>query len=143
MHLYFPLGARPPFQPVIYYPGLYAFQTNVASETAPLFELPYINELDFIIRSGRALIWPILIPLGRSDAAGVTTRESRQGLRGLRLQPAAAVLMQPCCKTRIGRKPFGKPSQMPAAGLPRTYSGSCGAFHRVFDSRAKQLCSSS
>jgi predicted esterase len=59
VHIYLPLNAKPPFQPVILFPGLYAFQVGIPSESDALLEHPGAHDLDFVIRSGRVLIWPV------------------------------------------------------------------------------------
>jgi serine/threonine protein kinase/predicted esterase len=52
VHLFLPTSAAPPYQPVIYWPGGGAkYAAGIASPTA--------QNLVFIIRSGRALVWPI------------------------------------------------------------------------------------
>jgi serine/threonine protein kinase len=52
LYLFLPRHVRPPYQPVIYWPGGYARDANVMS--------PLENErVAFLVRSGRALIWPI------------------------------------------------------------------------------------
>ena len=59
VHLYFPLDAKPAVQPVIFVPGIFSFETDIPSESDALLELPFLRELDFVIGSGRALIWPV------------------------------------------------------------------------------------
>jgi serine/threonine protein kinase len=52
VNIFIPLDAAPPYQPVIYWPGATAFfQPNIASPTA--------EKVAFLIKSGRALVWPI------------------------------------------------------------------------------------
>lgn len=54
VHLYLPKNAAPPYQPVLYFPHGGAFM--IRSDRPPLVDLA---RLDFIPRSGRALIYPI------------------------------------------------------------------------------------
>src|SRR5215472_16323185 len=51
-YLYLPKNARPPFETVIYFPGTYAVYER-SSRDLDLFGC------DFIVRSGRALVYPI------------------------------------------------------------------------------------
>ena len=59
IHVYMPLDAKPPLQSVIFFPGLWPFVVSTPSEADPLIELPSIRDIDFVIRSGRVLIWPV------------------------------------------------------------------------------------
>jgi predicted esterase len=59
IHIFLPADAKPPLQPVILFPGLWPFQISNPSESDPLIELPSIRDIDFVIRSGRVLIWPV------------------------------------------------------------------------------------
>jgi pimeloyl-ACP methyl ester carboxylesterase len=53
VHLFLPHEAAPPYQPVIHWPGGYAPQASAfALDTVP-------ENLAFLLRSGRALVWPI------------------------------------------------------------------------------------
>jgi cephalosporin-C deacetylase-like acetyl esterase len=52
-HLFLPKGARPPYQVVMHFPGRSSFVGKQPSDTLrPDF-------LDFIVKSGRALVWPV------------------------------------------------------------------------------------
>ncbi|MEO6490649.1 MAG: SUMF1/EgtB/PvdO family nonheme iron enzyme [Ferruginibacter sp.] len=52
-YLYLPKNAKPPYQPVIFFPG----SGDIFSRK---FNTDYLtNRIDFILKSGRALIWPI------------------------------------------------------------------------------------
>jgi eukaryotic-like serine/threonine-protein kinase len=53
-HLFLPKAARPPFQCILYSPGADA-QTTPSSENLSGF-----GRVDFIIRSGRAVFWPVI-----------------------------------------------------------------------------------
>jgi hypothetical protein len=53
-YLFLPKGARPPFQCILYSPGADA-QTTPSSENLGGF-----GRVDFIIRSGRAVFWPVI-----------------------------------------------------------------------------------
>jgi formylglycine-generating enzyme required for sulfatase activity/dienelactone hydrolase len=51
-YLFLPRHVRPPYQPVIYWPGSYALAAKAIS--------PLDNEgVAFLVRSGRALVWPV------------------------------------------------------------------------------------
>jgi dienelactone hydrolase len=50
-HLYLPANARPPFQTVVFYPGS-------GAEIIPTHELELARTADFVIRSGRAVLFP-------------------------------------------------------------------------------------
>jgi serine/threonine protein kinase/cephalosporin-C deacetylase-like acetyl esterase len=52
-YLYLPKKASPPFQTVIFFPGSNAFRTR-SSENSP-----YLQYFDFILKSGRAVIFPV------------------------------------------------------------------------------------
>jgi pimeloyl-ACP methyl ester carboxylesterase len=53
-YLYLPRNFRPPYQPVIYWPGVYAVLTK--EKVPPPLDL---EGLAFLVKSGRALVWPI------------------------------------------------------------------------------------
>jgi hypothetical protein len=53
VYLFLPRNVKPPYQPVIFFPGSNAIILDMASSK-------YINRVDFIIKSGRALVYPIL-----------------------------------------------------------------------------------
>jgi dipeptidyl aminopeptidase/acylaminoacyl peptidase len=50
-HLYLPANAHPPFQTVVYYPGS-------GAEVAPTHQTELASRVDFVIRSGRAVLFP-------------------------------------------------------------------------------------
>jgi predicted esterase len=52
-YLFTPKNARPPYQLVVHFPGRTSFVGNVASDSIQ----PGL--LDFIVSSGRALVWPV------------------------------------------------------------------------------------
>jgi hypothetical protein len=52
-YMFIPKDIDPPYQPIVYFPSIDA--TNLSSSEEPLF----LNSFDFIIRSGRAFLWPI------------------------------------------------------------------------------------
>jgi eukaryotic-like serine/threonine-protein kinase len=52
VYVFLPRDRKPPYQPVIFFPG-----SNVIYESK--FEGGYADNVDFIIRSGRALIYPV------------------------------------------------------------------------------------
>jgi eukaryotic-like serine/threonine-protein kinase len=52
LYLFLPKNAKPPYQPVIFYPG-----SNVIYESE--FTSAYVSRIDFFIKSGRAVICPI------------------------------------------------------------------------------------
>jgi formylglycine-generating enzyme required for sulfatase activity/cephalosporin-C deacetylase-like acetyl esterase len=52
-YLYLPKKASPPFQTVVFFPGANAFRTR-SSENSP-----YLEHFDFIVKSGRAVIFPV------------------------------------------------------------------------------------
>ena len=51
-HLFLPKNASPPYQTVVWFPGRYAFSLGAIQD----FETPWF---DYMIRSGRALLYPI------------------------------------------------------------------------------------
>ena len=53
VYLYLPRNAKPPYQPVIFFPGSNAIIMDMITSN-------YINRADFIIKSGRVLVYPIL-----------------------------------------------------------------------------------
>ena len=53
-YLFLPRNGRPPYQPVIYWPGLYAVTTK--ENSLPSLDLEGVA---FLVKSGRALVWPI------------------------------------------------------------------------------------
>ena len=56
-HLFLPKNARPPYQTVIFFPGAWA-QTHVSSQHIET-DIDYQAYLDFLVRSGRAAVYPI------------------------------------------------------------------------------------
>jgi hypothetical protein len=54
-HLFLPRSASPPYHVVLFFPGSFAVQ-KLSSET---FETPQMRNIDFIIKSGRAVMYPI------------------------------------------------------------------------------------
>ena len=50
-YLFLPKKSTPPFQTVLYFPGSWALQMHSSSDLSP--------EFDFILKSGRALMWPV------------------------------------------------------------------------------------
>ena len=56
-YLFLPRSSRPPFQTVVYYPGTGATMSDSFDSTIGKWELSLI---DFLIRDGRALVYPIL-----------------------------------------------------------------------------------
>ena len=54
-YVYLPLNAEPPYQTVVYFPGTGAVLTD-SFDTA---ETWHKRQFDFIVQSGRAVIWPI------------------------------------------------------------------------------------
>jgi len=53
VYLFIPKSIKPPFQPVIYFPGSNVIYLNKFSNS-------YLTTSDFIVKSGRVLIWPVL-----------------------------------------------------------------------------------
>ncbi len=53
VYLYLPRNAHPPYQPVIYFPGSNAIHMDMIASN-------YIQRLDFIVKSGRVLVYPVL-----------------------------------------------------------------------------------
>jgi formylglycine-generating enzyme required for sulfatase activity/cephalosporin-C deacetylase-like acetyl esterase len=51
--VFLPATAKPPYQPVVYFPGLTAFLGRASSANLQP------GYLDFIVKSGRVLVWPI------------------------------------------------------------------------------------
>jgi len=63
--LLIPKGAKPPYQAVVYYPGLTGFVTRISSQGGPPGAPPswfalYASAFDFVVKSGRILVFPIL-----------------------------------------------------------------------------------
>src|SRR5262249_7492243 len=52
VHLYLPKNAAPPYQTVVYFPGGDAFYARPSRDAS-------LSSTDFIIRSGRALLYPV------------------------------------------------------------------------------------
>jgi formylglycine-generating enzyme required for sulfatase activity/dienelactone hydrolase len=60
--LFLPRNSRPPYQVVVYFPGLSSFVGRTSSDSLQpggYVELHPGGYLDFILKSGRALVWPI------------------------------------------------------------------------------------
>jgi dienelactone hydrolase len=53
VYLYFPRDKKPPFQPIIYFPGSNAIHMDMIASN-------YVQRLDFIVKSGRVLVYPVL-----------------------------------------------------------------------------------
>jgi dienelactone hydrolase len=53
VYLFIPRDVQPPYQPVILLPGSNAFQRDIVNSD-------YFKRIDFIIKSGRVLVYPIL-----------------------------------------------------------------------------------
>ena len=53
VYLYLPRDAQPPYQPVIYFPGSNAIHMDMIASN-------YVQRLDFIVKSGRVLVYPVL-----------------------------------------------------------------------------------
>ena len=52
-YLFLPRNVKPPYQLVVFFPGLTAFAGRASSEN------PQLGLLDFVVKTGRALLWPI------------------------------------------------------------------------------------
>jgi serine/threonine protein kinase/formylglycine-generating enzyme required for sulfatase activity/cephalosporin-C deacetylase-like acetyl esterase len=52
-HLYLPMKASPPFQTVVFFPGANAFHTRSSDNSR------YLQYFDFILKSGRAVMFPV------------------------------------------------------------------------------------
>ncbi|HSE39312.1 MAG TPA: prolyl oligopeptidase family serine peptidase, partial [Acidobacteriota bacterium] len=55
-YLFFPLNRKPPYQTVIYFPGSGA---EFFSSSQNIGEIEYSDYLDFLVRGGRAVVYPI------------------------------------------------------------------------------------
>jgi dienelactone hydrolase len=53
IYLYLPRNVQPPYQPVIYFPGSNAIHMSMVASN-------YVQRLDFIVKSGRVLVYPVL-----------------------------------------------------------------------------------
>jgi len=53
VYLYLPRNVQPPYQPVIYFPGSNAIHMDMIASN-------YVQRLDFIVKSGRVLVYPVL-----------------------------------------------------------------------------------
>jgi len=63
VHLYLPKNVRPPYQAVLFFPGALA----IGAENSPNLQLNTFG-IDFIVMSGRALVYPVYkYTYGRSD----------------------------------------------------------------------------
>jgi serine/threonine protein kinase/dienelactone hydrolase len=51
-YLFLPKKSKPPFQTVLYFPGSNSLEIRSSADLSPYF-------LDFILKSGRALMWPV------------------------------------------------------------------------------------
>jgi dienelactone hydrolase len=61
VYLYLPRDVHPPYQPVIYFPGSNAIHMDMIASN-------YVQRLDFIVKSGRVLVYPVLQgTFGRKD----------------------------------------------------------------------------
>jgi len=58
VYIFFPANSKPPFQSVIYGPGSGVFWQENSDDIENYFEFPAF--LDFFVRSGRAVIFPII-----------------------------------------------------------------------------------
>jgi eukaryotic-like serine/threonine-protein kinase len=58
-YLFLPRNAAPPYQLVVYFPGLSSFVGRPSSETLQPESASMAGSLDFILKSGRALVWPV------------------------------------------------------------------------------------
>jgi eukaryotic-like serine/threonine-protein kinase len=54
-YLFLPRKGQPPFQTVVYFPGSSAFQLR----TFPMSSISPVNGLDAVLRSGRAVLYPV------------------------------------------------------------------------------------
>jgi formylglycine-generating enzyme required for sulfatase activity len=57
VHILLPKNARPPYQPIVWFPGGYAFSRFPLA--AQMSEAPGGSQLNFLPRSGRAVIFPV------------------------------------------------------------------------------------
>ncbi len=53
VYLYLPRNGKPPYQPIIYFPGSNAIHMDMIASN-------YVQRLDFIVKSGRVLVYPVL-----------------------------------------------------------------------------------
>jgi len=56
-YLYLPTNTKPPYQSVVYFPGAVQYGILFFFDPANGSELPWV---DFVLKSGRAFIYPIL-----------------------------------------------------------------------------------
>jgi eukaryotic-like serine/threonine-protein kinase len=54
-HVFLPKRASPPFQTLVYFPGINALHQRSSADALPIM----LGNTDFIVRSGRALVYPI------------------------------------------------------------------------------------
>ncbi|MCK4992636.1 MAG: SUMF1/EgtB/PvdO family nonheme iron enzyme [Bacteroidales bacterium] len=72
--VFLPANAKPPFQPVLYYPGLDA--RNASSTASMILEN---TGIDFFPKGGRAVIWPVYYStFGRGDIEAENLQTGRQ-----------------------------------------------------------------
>ena len=57
LHVFLPTASRPPYQAVVFFPGAWA-RMNRSSEHIEQ-NIDFVNYLDFVIRSGRAAVFPV------------------------------------------------------------------------------------
>jgi dienelactone hydrolase len=79
LHLFLPSTAAPPYQAVVFFPGAWA-RMNRSSENIEQ-NIDFVNYLDFVIKSGRAAVFPVYkgtFERGGGPTQGATSDEFRE-----------------------------------------------------------------
>ena len=79
-YLFLPRNARPPYATVIYFPGVHAYFEKSSENIAPDF--------DFVVRSGRALLYPIYVGTYERRITSTSVRQTPEEV----VQPGSACL---------------------------------------------------
>jgi eukaryotic-like serine/threonine-protein kinase len=84
LHLFLPTASRPPYQTVVFFPGAWA-RMNRSSENIEE-NIDFTNYLDFVIKSGRAAVFPVYKGTFERGGGPTPGELSADGLRDWTLQ---------------------------------------------------------
>jgi formylglycine-generating enzyme required for sulfatase activity/DNA-binding winged helix-turn-helix (wHTH) protein/pimeloyl-ACP methyl ester carboxylesterase len=79
-YLFLPRNARPPYATVIFFPGVHAYFEKSSENIGP--------EFDFVVRSGRALLYPIYVGTYERRITSISARQTPEEV----VQPGSACL---------------------------------------------------
>ncbi len=79
-YLFLPRNARPPYATIIYFPGVHTYFEKSSENIGP--------EFDFVVRSGRALLYPIYVGTFERRITSTSVRETPEEV----VQPGGACL---------------------------------------------------